>query len=89
MSDVPTVIVQGTWDTSTPFENAVELLPSFENEHFVVVHGGSHGALNEAMGFSPEFATAILDFLATGRADALPEEIQLPELDWVAPADTW
>ena len=89
VSDVPTVIVQGTWDTSTPFENAVELLPSFENEHFVVVHGGSHGALNEAMGFSSEFATAILDFLATGATDALPEEIQLPELDWVAPADTW
>jgi len=42
------VIVHGNWDVNTPFENALELVPHFKRSQFVVVNGGSHGALREA-----------------------------------------
>ena len=35
----PTLIVHGTWDTSTPYENALELLPAFVDAAFVTVEG--------------------------------------------------
>ena len=65
-TDIPTVVVQGTWDTSTPFENALECLPIFDEHTFVVVEGGSHGALGEAIRYSDEFEAAVMDFIATG-----------------------
>ena len=65
-TDIPTVVVHGTWDVSTPFENALECLPFFENLNFVVVDGGTHGALGEAMGFSPDFAAALMAFATQG-----------------------
>lgn len=85
VSEVPTLVVHGTWDTNTPFENALELVPMFSNGHFVVVEGGSHGALGEAMAYSPEFRAAVLAFVATGDSADLPDAIDLPDLDWVAP----
>jgi pimeloyl-ACP methyl ester carboxylesterase len=42
-TDVPTLIVHGTWDVSTPFSNAIELAPCFKNLHFVPVEGGTLG----------------------------------------------
>jgi pimeloyl-ACP methyl ester carboxylesterase len=85
VTDIPTVIVQGSWDTSTPLENAIELLPSFVNMHFVLVDGGSHGALGEAIRTSPEFAAALMGFIATGDMGELPLDVRLPPLDWAAP----
>jgi len=58
-TDVPTVIVHGNWDTSTPLENAQELLPFFRNHHFVLVERGSHGALGEALRESSEWRRSI------------------------------
>ncbi|MEM6792847.1 MAG: alpha/beta fold hydrolase, partial [Acidobacteriota bacterium] len=49
-SSVPVLMVQGNWDTSTPYENALELRPFFTSHRFVHVEGGSHGALREAIG---------------------------------------
>jgi len=84
-TDIPTVIVHGTWDTSTPFDNAIELLPSFEDLHFVIVEGGSHGALGEAMRFSAEFRAAVMKFVATGIPDDLPEEVVMPPVAFAPP----
>lgn len=84
-TDVPTVIVQGTWDTSTPFENAVELLPSFTDHRFVVVHGGSHGALGEALEEDGEFEETLFEFFLSGDFTDVPEEVELPPIDWEAP----
>ena len=39
-TDVPTLIVHGLWDVSTPFDNALECLPFFRNVHFIPVDGG-------------------------------------------------
>ena len=84
-TDVPTVIVQGTYDTSTPFENAVELLPSFTDHRFVVVHGGSHGALSEALEEDGEFEETLFEFFLSGDYTDVPEEVELPPIEWEAP----
>ena len=44
-TDIPAVIAHGTWDTSTPFENALELVPFFTNSKFIPVIRGPHGAI--------------------------------------------
>ena len=84
-TEIPTVIVQGNWDTSTPFENALELVPHFKNSRFVVINGGSHGALGEALDASPEFRDALYRFVKTGDMSALPEQVDLPPINWVVP----
>lgn len=86
-TDIPTVLVHGTWDTSTPFDNALELAPFFKQSKLVVVEGGSHGALREAMEASQDFQDALLEFLATGDMQQVPELVELPPLDWVVPRE--
>lgn len=85
-SAIPTVIVHGTWDVSTPLENALELLPLFEHARFVPVEGGTHGALGEALRHDPAFRAALDAFLAEGTTDGLPAAIALPPIEWKA---TW
>lgn len=84
-TDIPTVIVHGTWDVSTPFDNALELLPAFRNLHFIPVEGGSHGALGEAVRLVDGFHPALMKFLASGDASDLPAEVTLPDIQWVVP----
>ncbi len=84
-TEVPTVLVQGTWDTNTPLENALELLPSFVDGHLVLVEGGSHGALEEALDHSREFGDALMRFVATGDRSGLPGEVVLAPLEWAGP----
>ena len=85
-SSIPTVIVHGTWDVSTPLANALELLPAFEDVHFVPVEGGTHGALNEALEHDADFAAAFEAFLTAGGTEALPVSVALPPIVWSA---TW
>ncbi|MBK5254538.1 MAG: alpha/beta hydrolase [Vicinamibacteria bacterium] len=84
-TQIPTVIAQGDYDVSTPLENALELAPHFKRSRFVVVHGGSHPALDDAMDASPEFAQQILTFARTGDMSSLPSEVKLPPIQWVLP----
>ncbi|HVS17037.1 MAG TPA: alpha/beta fold hydrolase [Planctomycetota bacterium] len=83
-SSIPTLIVHGTWDVSTPLENALELLPLFERAHFVPVEGGTHGALGEAVRHDPTFRAALDAFLVDGATDGLPEAVALPPIAWTA-----
>lgn len=83
---IPTVIAQGDYDVSTPIENALELAPYFTNGRLIVVRGGSHPALDDAMDASAEFSRAILAFARTGEMTALPTEVRLPPIDWVVPS---
>jgi pimeloyl-ACP methyl ester carboxylesterase len=84
-TDIPTVIAHGTWDTSTPFENALELVPFFTNSKFIPVIRGPHGAIVAARRASEEFNRGILHFAATGDWSLLPDEVELPEPEWVVP----
>jgi pimeloyl-ACP methyl ester carboxylesterase len=45
VSDIPTLIVHGTWDMSTPLENAREVARTLTRSRLVEVTGGNHGAL--------------------------------------------
>ena len=83
--DIPTVIVQGTWDTSTPFENAVELAPFFKKGKFVRVIRGSHGAISDAKRASPEFWKGLRKFAKTGDASGLPDSVEVAEPRWSTP----
>ncbi len=86
-TDVPTVVVHGDWDLSTPYRNAVELMPAFGDGRLVTVVRGTHGALGEAMEASPAFREAIVEYLRTGSREDLPERVELPPVDWVVPAE--
>ncbi|MEM1178457.1 MAG: alpha/beta fold hydrolase [Acidobacteriota bacterium] len=81
-TEVPTVLVQGTWDIGTPYENALELRPYFANHHFVTVEGGSHGAIREALEDSPAFREAMDRWLATGDGAKIPETVELTPVKW-------
>ena len=84
-TQIPTVIAHGTWDTSTPYENALELVPYFENSKFVPVIRGPHGAIWAAMDFSDDFRAGILHFAATGDTSRLPDEVTMPPVSWRVP----
>jgi pimeloyl-ACP methyl ester carboxylesterase len=84
-TEIPAVIVHGTWDTSTPLENALELLPFFKNSKFVPVLRGPHGAIQAAMGASEEFRSGILHFAATGDWGQLPDTVWLPPVEFRVP----
>jgi pimeloyl-ACP methyl ester carboxylesterase len=86
-TDIPTVIVHGTWDTSTPYENALELLPYFKKSKFIPVIRGPHGAIRAAMDASEEFRKGIYHFAATGDMSHLPEKVKMPPVEWTIPVD--
>ncbi len=87
-TDVPTVLVHGNWDVSTPLENALELVPFFKKGHFVLVKGGTHGAIREALEASESFREALAHFIATGDASKLPDEVELPAIEWEVPHES-
>ena len=84
-TNIPSVIVQGTWDRSTPYENALELAPYFKDLKFVTLKRGPHGAIRAALKHSDDFKAALLKFAGSGDRSDLPDEMELPALEWVVP----
>ncbi len=84
-TNIPTVIVQGTWDRSTPFENALELVPYFKDSKFIPLKRGPHSAIKAAMQASDSFRNGLLKFAESGDRSELPDEMELPPLKWVIP----
>lgn len=84
-TSIPTLIVHGNWDVSTPLENAQELAPYFTNGKLVTVRRGSHGALYEAITELPEFRQQIEDFITGGTYEDIPNRIELPPIAWEIP----
>ena len=84
-TQIPTAIVQGDRDMSTPYENALELAPHFKRSKLVTVIGGSHGALSETLNADSAFATAIWSFVRTGNLAVLPDSVKLPPVAWKLP----
>lgn len=82
---IPTLIAQGTWDVSTPMENALELAPFFKNSRLVLINGGSHNSLQDGMDSSEDFRRAVMEFAAAGDMSRLPKEVNLPPVEWVVP----
>jgi len=84
-TNIPSVIVQGTWDRNTPFENALELVPYFKDIKFIPVKRGPHSAIKAAMQASEEFKNGLLKFTESGDRSWLPDKIELPTPKWVVP----
>jgi pimeloyl-ACP methyl ester carboxylesterase len=84
-TDIPTVIVHGTWDTSTPYENALELVPYFKNSKFIPVNRGPHGAILAVLRVSKQFKKGIMKFAETGDMSELPDKVEMPPVEWIIP----
>ena len=84
-SKIPVMFVHGDWDTSTPLDNALALLPYFRNSHLTIVHRGSHGARKEALDYSAPLLEKVIEFLKTGELDGIPVEVTLPVPEFKKP----
>jgi pimeloyl-ACP methyl ester carboxylesterase len=83
---IPTVFVQGTFDTSTPMENLLSLT-HFVNGRTILIENGGHDSLS-AFDCIPEVMDAIMEFVKTGNGEKLPSswkvappQSDLPEID--------
>jgi pimeloyl-ACP methyl ester carboxylesterase len=74
----PVVFVHGDWDTSTPIDNTLGLLPYFDNGHAIVVHRAGHDGALYQLREDPAAKQAIYDFLESGSTRALPVAAALP-----------
>ncbi len=84
-SDIPTLLIQGTWDRSTPYENALELAPYFKDIKFVSVKRGPHSAMNVTMKQSADFKNGLKEFLRSGDRSGLNENMENPSPKWIIP----
>ena len=86
--DVPTVLVQGDLDVSTPMENAQHLRRFLNRGDLVIVEGGTHAVDDELVEYLPELKSALQRFLAADLRTttleqifgSLPERVALPRL---------
>jgi len=78
VNPIPVVFVEGDWDTSTPIENTLAVAPYFPNGHVLIVEHGKHSALKRIVVDAPEIATALMEFVRTGRTAQLPTRMTLP-----------
>jgi pimeloyl-ACP methyl ester carboxylesterase len=81
VSSIPTLLFQGTWDVSTPLENAHEVLAGLRRGHLVTVVGGNHGVLYNLYGYWPPMQALMRDFLS-GHEVKAPARVVLP---WAGP----
>ncbi|AFE07188.1 hypothetical protein COCOR_06874 [Corallococcus coralloides DSM 2259] len=77
-SAIPVVFVSGDWDTSTPVENTLGLLPYFPNGHAILVHRAGHDGAFYQLREEPAVRKALYEFLKTGKRVGLPVEVTLP-----------
>jgi pimeloyl-ACP methyl ester carboxylesterase len=86
LDQTPVVFICGDWDTATPLENMLGLLPYFPNGRALIVRRGPHAAKAVlAQSGSPVIA-AVLEFLRTGDHRPLPAQVSLPPPIFAIPA---
>jgi len=78
-SEIPTLIVHGTWDLSTPIENAREVAASLRHAQLVEVIGGSHGALYNLYERWPPMHDLMRSFLSGQPVDFPATVSDLPD----------
>jgi pimeloyl-ACP methyl ester carboxylesterase len=77
VTSIPVVFVHGDWDTSTPVENTLGLLPYFPNGRAILVHRAGHDGAFYQLRENPAAKQAIYDFLRTGETRGLPIDVTL------------
>lgn len=83
-SSIPTLLFQGTWDVSTPLENAREVLAGLRRGQLVPVVGGNHGVLYNLYDHWPPMRVLMRDFLA-GNDVKIPARVVMPWAGAMAP----
>jgi pimeloyl-ACP methyl ester carboxylesterase len=78
---VPALILHGTWDTSTPIENAREVASALPNAQLLEVSGGTHGALYNLYEHWPPFRKLLRGFLA-GEPTEFPASVEMPAVEF-------
>ena len=81
--DIPTLIIHGTWDTSTPIENAREVASMLSNSQLVEVITGTHGALYNLYAHWDPAHDKIGAFL-NGNSEDFPKRIKLTNIKFKA-----
>jgi pimeloyl-ACP methyl ester carboxylesterase len=81
----PVLFVQGDWDTSTPIENTLAMLPYFPNSRTIVLHRAQHNGTFALLRGRPEVAAKVYDFLRDGRTTDLPAEVWLDPVTFARP----
>lgn len=81
ISETPILLVHGTWDTSTPIENAYDVLSTLKNGHLIKVIEGTHNALYELYEHNKSFSEMIANFIKGNKVD-FPETLELPALQF-------
>lgn len=84
-SDIPTLLVHGTWDTSTPIENARDVVRSLKNAHLIEVVGGTHGALYNLYEQWPPMHGLVRKFM-TGKNVEFPDHVDMPPAKFPEPS---
>lgn len=84
-SKIPVLFIHGDWDTSTPIENTLNILPFFLNSRAIIVHRGTHGARKAMLDEHPEVLEKLIEFLKSGSLQNLPVETSLPVPDFQRP----
>lgn len=79
---IPTLLFHGTWDVSTPLENAREVAAGLSAAQLLVVEGGNHGVLYNLFGRWPPLRDTLRRFLS-GEDVTLPDHVVMP---WVGKA---
>ncbi|QSQ27975.1 alpha/beta fold hydrolase [Pyxidicoccus parkwayensis] len=76
-SSIPVLFLHGDWDTSTPIENTLNILPYFPNGRAILVHRGTHGLRPDLREQHPEVWAQTIEFLRTGDTRNLPVSVTL------------
>ncbi|RKI48674.1 alpha/beta fold hydrolase [Corallococcus sp. AB004] len=74
----PVLFFHGDWDTSTPIDNTLGLLPYFPNGRALLVHRGVHHTRAPVFEQHPEILPKVIAFLKTGDTRDLPVNVSLP-----------
>jgi pimeloyl-ACP methyl ester carboxylesterase len=74
----PVLFVHGDWDTSTPVENLLHVLPFFINSRVLLVHQGFHGAYAQVREHLPDATAAVMEFARSGSTANLPVRVTVP-----------
>ncbi len=75
--DTPVVFAHGDWDTQTPIENALEILPYFPNSHLIIGERGGHGILGPLAQQQPKVWQQVEEFVRTGDRKEIPTRVRL------------
>ncbi|HKU17062.1 MAG TPA: alpha/beta hydrolase [Steroidobacteraceae bacterium] len=85
-SDIPALFVHGTWDLSTPLQNAKEVAAGFSKGHLLVVEGGTHDVIGDLYREQPDTIRPLVRrFFAGQPIDDAPDQVSLPAVDFTAP----